>query len=661
MRGFTLNKLLEESPLEAGRDAVARRAWREAFDLLNRADQTHGLGPEDLQILAEAAWWSGRLDECISARERAFSGYMDADLPRAAAMIAMDLSDDYFAKRANSIGAGWFNRAERLLEAEPEGIEHGHLAAFHARGALMSGDLELAKPATEKALEIGMRFGDRDLQALALLLQGNVLVAEGEVEGGLKLLDEAIVAAISGELGPFAAGIVYCVAITTTAELGDYDRAGQWTEASTRWCERQSISGFPGICRVHRAEIMRLRGSWLEAEQEARRALAELQNFNYEFAAAGFYEVGEIRLRMGDLNGAEDAFRQAHGLGRDPQPGLALLRLVEGKPQAAFSSLKRSLEDPMLDRLSRARLLPAMVEIAIAASELGHARTAVEEFEQIIGTYDSDALTASYLCSLGALLLAEGDAAGASRTLKQSWKLWNKCDLPYEAARSRLALGAALRVEGDEDAAVLEIGAAKAVFEKLGAMIDVRRALDMLGESANQKLPMASGQTARMVKTFMFTDIVGSTKLVEAMGEKPWSRMLSWHDRTLRDLFVKHHGEVVKQLGDGFFVAFESPTDAVECAVEIQRKLEEHGEVAGFAPNVRIGLHSAEATRKGADYQGKGVHEAARVGALAQAGEIIASETVIADAASRFPVSELRTVVVKGITEPMRVALISAK
>jgi class 3 adenylate cyclase len=655
-----LARVIDRQPLEAGREAVQRHAWREAYGLLSEADQMQKLGPDDLKILAEAAWWSGRLDDCIAARERAFTAYLVAGHSRTAAGIALDLSEDYFAKKANSIGAGWFNRAERLLESEPEGLEHGYLAAMHARGALMSGNLELARPATEKALDIGTRFGDRDLQALALLLQGNVQVAEGDVEGGLKLLDEAIVAAVSGELGPLAAGLVYCMAITTTAELGDYDRAGQWTEASTRWCERQSISGFPGICRVHRAEIMRLRGSWLEAEQEARRALAELRNFNLDFAAAGFYEVGEIRLRMGDLSGAEDAFRQAHELGREPQPGLALLRLVEGKPEAAMSSIRRALEDPALDRLTRARLLPAMVEIAVAVNEVDAARAAVQDFERIVETYDSNALRASYMCSLGAVLLAEGAAGEAARTLKQSWRLWNQCDLPYEAARARLALGAALRADGDEDAALLEIRAAKTAFEKLGAAVDVRRALDLLGEVADS-VRKSPAQVARMVKTFMFTDIVGSTKLVEAMGETRWSKLLSWHDRTLRELFAKHHGEEIKQLGDGFFVAFDTPSDAIECAVDIQRKLDDHSELAGFAPDVRIGLHRTEATRKGSDFEGRGVHVAARVAALAGAGEIVASEAVTSGSTNRFPVSELRDVVVKGISEPVRVAVIEAR
>jgi class 3 adenylate cyclase len=652
-----MSHVIERSPLEAGRTAVGKHEWREGFDLLSEADKTGDLGPDDLQLLGEAAWWSGRLEDCIAARQRAFSGYLEAGQPRAAAMLALALFDDYYAKRAHSIAESWFQRAEGLLASEPESVEHGHLVAQRAHIALMKGDLEQAKLLADKALELGMRFGDRDVQAFGILMGGNVLVNQGDVDGGLKLLDEATIAAVGGELNPYTACVVYCLAISTTAHMADYDRAGQWTEASARWCERQSISGFPGICRVHRAEIMRLRGSWLEAEQEARRALTELQDFNLQFAAAGFYEVGEIRLRIGDLNGAQEAFRQAHELGHEPQPGLALLRLAEGQAQIAFTALKRALEETM-GKLERARLLPGMVEVAIAAGEMATARTSVEELETIIETYESKALKASYLCSLGALLLAEGDAAQAAKTLKQSWRTWTEADLPYEAGKARLAYGAALRADGDEDAARLEIGAAKAAFGKLGAELDLRRAMDMLGEEISQSLAMASAPAARMVKTFMFTDIVGSTKLAEAMGEKPWSKLLAWHDRALRALFEKHRGEEVKQLGDGFFVAFDEPGDAVECAVAIQRKLDEHSESAGFAPDVRIGLHHAEATRKGSDYEGKGVHEAARIGDIGNAGEIVASEQVLAKVSTRFPVSELRAVSVSGLSEPIKVALI---
>jgi class 3 adenylate cyclase len=652
-----MSQVIDRSPLEAGREAIARHQWRDGYELLREADKADDLAPDDLKILAEAAWWSGRLEECISARERAFSRYLEAGRYADAATMALHLFTDYQAKRAASIAEGWYQKAERLLQPLPESVVHGHLAVQRAFRALLGGDLDEARTAAEQALELGMRYGDRDVQAFGLLFAGTALINRGEVDPGLKMLDEATVAAVSGELDPLTSGVIYCVAISTTAQMADYDRAGQWTEASTRWCERQSISGFPGICRVHRAEIMRLRGSWLEAEQEARRALTELQDFNLEFAAAGFYEVGEIRLRLGDLEGAQDAFRHAHELGHEAQPGLALLRLAEGDTQAASTLVQRSLADP-LGPLDRARILPAAVEIEIAAGDLIAARGAVEALEKVVEVYDSKALRASYLCALGNLSLAEGNSKEAARALKESWRLFNQNDLPYEAGRARLAYGAALRAEGDEHSARLEIEAAKNVFRKLGAELDVRRAMDLLGEELSDLLPRAPAPAARMIKTFMFTDIVGSTNLAEAMGEKPWSKLLAWHDRALRELFDKHRGEEIKHLGDGFFVAFDHPADAIECAVAIQLRLDEHSESAGFAPEVRIGVHTAEATRKGRDYEGKGVHEAARIGAIAAGGEILASESVIANGATRFPVSDRRSVRVKGISEPISVVSI---
>ena len=332
-----MSQILEESPLSAGRDAVSRHEWHAGFDLLTRADDQESLDAEDLERLAEAAWWTGRLDAAIAARERAYTLYVDRDEPRPAAVLALAIAQDYFSKLAHSIGAGWFNRAERLLKDQGDCPEQGHLAVMHGLSALRMKDTDAALAAAGRAIEIGMRFGDRDLQAFGLLIEGSARVSRGDVKQGLSLLDEATVAAVSGEIGPLASGIIYCIAITTTAQLADYERAGEWTEASQKWCERQSIAGFPGVCRVHRAEIMRLRGSWTEAESEARRALAELKNFNLEYAAEGFYEIGEIRLRMGDLEEARSAFRQAHELGRDPQPGLALLYVAEGgsaRPEA---------------------------------------------------------------------------------------------------------------------------------------------------------------------------------------------------------------------------------------------------------------------------------------------------------------------------------------
>ena len=653
-----MSQILERSPLEAGRDAIARHAWREGYDLLREAEKSEALGADDLERLAEAAWWTGRLDDCITARERAHALFLETGEPRSAARVAIQVANDYFAKRAHATGAGWFNRAQRLLEAEGDCAEQGWLFFMQGMSATQMGDYDSAIAAARGMNDVGTRYGNLDLQAFALMLEGSARVAKGDVDAGLALLDEATVAAVSGEIGPYASGIIYCVSITATAKLADYQRAGEWTEASRRWCERQSISGFPGVCRVHRAEIMRLRGSWAEAESEARRATTELANFNLEYAGEGFYEIGEIRLRMGDLEEARDAFRQAHELGRDPQPGLAVLQLAEGNAALAVTSIKRSLDDPALDRLRRCRLLSPLVSMAIAAGDLDTARDAAAQTAEIAEDYGSSVLKACALLAAGEVKLAEGDAGAAIRSIQDSWRLWNSADLPYEAARARMVLGVALRATGDEDGARLELQAARAGFEKLGAVLDLRRAMDLLGEAVGKGLPKASMPGITVTKTFMFTDIVGSTNLVEVLGDAAWENVLTWHDTAMRELFAANCGQEVKQVGDGFFVAFDHPGEAVECAIGIQRKLAQHRSESGFAPQVRIGLHVTQATRKGEDYAGMGVHTAARIGALAGGGEILASRPVIEAAKSRFPVSEFRAVELKGVTEPVEVAAI---
>jgi class 3 adenylate cyclase len=644
--------------LEAGRDAVARNAWREAFDLLGAADASRGLPPEDLEHLAEAAFWSGRLPACIDAYERAYAAYLEQRNQRRAGVVALELAREYQHKLAHSIAAGWFNRAKSLLEQEPESPEYGYLVLARVSGALGEGALDRALEHARRAVEIGSRSGDRDLEALALHKQGCVLVAKGEVVEGLALLDEATVAAVSGGLRTLTTAIIYCNTIDCCRDLADYRRAGEWTEAATRWCEKQAISGFPGICRVRRAEVMRLRGAWAQAEQEARRACGELQEFVPDVAGAGFYEIGEIRLRLGDLPAAEEAFRQAHELGREPQPGLSLLRLAQGKVEIAAAAIRGALEDESWDRLARARLLPARVEIALAAGDLEGSRAAAEELEGIAQAYASPALEAVAACARAALQLEEGDAAGALRNIRRGGQLWRELDMPYEAARARMQMAAALRLAGDEDSAQLELQSARSAFERLGAAPEARRAAELLGTEVGSDSRPSATRGRRATRTFMFTDIVKSTHLVEALGDDAWEDLLRWHDQTLRSLFAGHGGEEIKQAGDGFFVGFREAPEAIECAVAIQRTLADHRRAHGFAPQVRIGLHAAEAAQLGRDYGGMGVHEAARIAALAEGGEILASRVTLPAGAVRFAASEPRSVSLKGISAPVEVVAI---
>jgi class 3 adenylate cyclase len=645
-----------DSTLRAGREASTRHVWHEAFGFLSAADSSSPLSSEDLERLAEAAWWTGRLSASISARERAYAMNVETGNSCQAGRVAIEVARNYFQKGDAEVGTAWLNRAERFLQGEPECIERGYLT--RTRGVMaFEGlrDFDTALIHIRQALEIGTRFGDRDLMAIALHDQGRILVSKGQVAEGMAFMDEATVAAVAGELGPMATAIIYCNTITACTELADYPRARKWTEAAKRWCERQAIAGFPGMCRVYRAGIMRVGGAWPEAEQEAQRACEELREFNLSYCAAALYELGEVRLRMGDLAEAEDAFRQAHGLGRDPEPGLALLRLTEGRVKTALAAINRALADESPDRLHRARLLPAKVEIALAAGERDEAHVAAEELEKIAQAYGTPWLGASAACARGGVQLAQGDAVGAERSLHRAMHLWQEVDSPHEAAKARLLLASAYRTEGDEEAAQLELQAARAAFERLGARLDVQHAEEMLGSEAGAATSHIA-PARRVDKTFMFTDIAQSTNLVQVLGDEAWAALVQWHDQTLRALFARYGGEEIDHAGDGFFVAFKEPASAIECAVTIQRTLAEHRRSHGFAPQVRIGLHTAPATRSGSGYRGKGVHEAARIATLAAGEQILASQVTAAGAS--FVASEPRTVHLKGLSEPVQVVAI---
>jgi class 3 adenylate cyclase len=633
--------------VQAGRDAIGRHDWEAARDLLTRADAEEPLAAPDLERLAEAAWWTARLEECISARERAYRGRVAAGEPREAAIVALALAKDYYAKGAGSIGSAWLSRAERLLEEEPDCAEHGWLERLRGVIALEgSGDFDAALDHARRAHELAQAFGESDLLAVSLHDQGRALVMRGDVDEGLALIDEATVPALAGELSAYNTGVVYCNTITACKELADFRRAGDWTEAAKRWCERHAVAGFPGMCRVYRASIMLVRGAWQEAEEEARKACGELPTFNVAYAAEAFYELGEIRFQAGDLDGAEDAFRQAHELGRDPQPGLALLRLAQGKSDGAEIGIARALETDTPD-LHRARLLPARIQVALARGETEAARLAVDELGSISDRYGSEALRAAARAARAELALALGDAREAVANARDAGHLWRSVDAPYEVARARVTLGKAYAALGADDDAALELQAAANAFARLGAARDLRDAREALGRFGGS--PGGNGRTAR---TFMFTDIVRSTDLVEAIGDGAWLDLVRWHDRMLRSLFEAHGGEEVDHAGDGFFVAFADASAAIACAVEIQRRLAQHRRDHGFAPQVRVGLHATEAEADGANYKGRGVHEAARISAVAQGGEIVASRATVAGARS-IAVSEVGEVKLKGIERPV--------
>jgi class 3 adenylate cyclase len=634
-------------PRERGREAARRHAWRDAYRLLRDADGADELDAADIEDLAEAAWWTGHLEEALALRARAYAGFAQSGERDRAALVASTLAIDHIVKGALSVAGGWIGRAESILGSETESVAYGHLALARGLYGLEQGEIQSADADLARARELAVRFGDRSLEALSLVFRGMASVLRGAVDEGLGLLDEATAAAVSGELEPLATGVVYCVTIDSCQSLGDCGRAAEWTEAVNRWCDGRDITGFPGVCRIHRAQIMRLRGEWPQAEEQAVEACAELRDYNVFVTAAGYYEIGEIRRRRGDFAAAEEAYAMARDFGREPEPGLALLRLAQGKVEAAARAIRRELEREELDPLSRARRLPAQVEIALAAGEIKRARDAADELEQIADTYmvrnqRTPAHEGAVRLARGQIQLAERDWSGAAASLRAARDTWAKVGAPYETSHARLLLGLAYRSDGDEEAARDELRAARRGFEQLGAVLDLQRASELLGE-------------ARTQRTFMFTDIVDSTRLVEALGEDKWRKLLAWHDRRLRELIEDAGGEVIKHTGDGYFAAFLSVTAALEAATAIQRALDEH---EPFAPDVRIGVHSGGAFhRADDDYAGQGVHMAARVGALAGAGEILVSVDSL-DAGARVRLKERRAEVLKGFDEPVELAAV---
>ena len=636
--------------LAAAREAVAAQDWDRGFELFKEADASGQLAPEDLEAMAEAAWWSMRADDAIDAFERAYAGYVEARENIRAAHVALTLNREHGAKLAGSVATSWFNRAQRILESEPQGPEHGYLLArqsFRALGGNLDEAIELAR----RGADIGKRFGDRDLQALGATYEGVALVEKGDVAEGLALIDEAALAAISGELGLYVTGSVYCNMIGACCEIADYRRAGEWTEAALR----KGVRTTPGDCRIHQAEVLVLRGNWTEAEESARVGAEELRAWNrFVHVGEGLYQIGEIRRLRGDVAGAQEAFREAGEMGRDPQPGLSLLQLQQGKLDAAAGSIRRALDEEA-SRLSRARLLPSFVRIFLKTGELDAAGTAAEELEAIAGTYDAPAMHAAAHVARGAVLLAGDDAKEAARTLRRAVTHWQEVEAPYEGARARVLLAQAIREQGDDETAAMELRAARSTFEKLGAVPDRNAVDDLLADAAAAAGPVAS---ERGVRTFVFTDIVKSTDLVEAIGDEAWLDVVRWHDETLRSLFATHGGEEVDHAGDGFFVAFDDPAAAIECAVATQRTLAEHRRAHGYAPSVRMGVHAVEASRLGRAFRGRGVHEAARIASLAEGGEILASSETVTGAGPSFGVSDGREVRLKGISTPVEVVAI---
>jgi ATP/maltotriose-dependent transcriptional regulator MalT len=377
-----------------------------------------------------------------------------------------------FKARPAAAGA-WLRRARRALADDPDCAEHGALLLREAEALHGSGELERAAELARGVVDLGRTLRSADVEAQALQTLGRVLIDQGRAAEGLAHLDEAMLFAVEGRLGPYAAGKVYCSLISACEELGDLRRSAEWTEATSRWAQRHPFAVFPGLCRVHRASALQWRGAWTDAQREATLACEELAEINVPNAAAGFVEIGEIRRRLGDLDGAEDAFRRAEELCGHQGAGLALLRLAQHRMDTASAIIGRALEAETWNRLSRARLLAASAQIAIAAGDTAAASTAVDELEVIAADYDSPILLASAATCRGRIQVAERNP-GACGTLRVALTRWQELDVPYEVATARMLLGLACRDADDNESALASFAAAESMFDQLGATLDVR-------------------------------------------------------------------------------------------------------------------------------------------------------------------------------------------
>jgi ATP/maltotriose-dependent transcriptional regulator MalT len=478
--------------IERARAAVARESWPEAYEAFGAVDQS-SLTPEDWQDLAETAWWLGKGDESLSARQRAYTGFAAAGDEASAGWSAGRLCIEHFLREEPAVGAGWLARAQRHAKTMGDCVELGWVALLEATVARFSGDLDPAVTFVERATEFGRRFADRDLIGMALHTHGMILIDLGRVAEGVPMLDEAMTSVIAGELSNLYTGAVYCNVIEACLSIGDVARAAEWSVAAQSWADAMPpTSPYPGVCRINRATIATLRGEWSLAEAEATRAAEEL-SFNPSLHALALYEMGDVRRRLGDLAGAEEAFERAHALGFEPQPGLALLRLAQGKVDAAMAALRVAASDRTRNPLTRTRLLWALAEAALAAGDLENARTTSHELNEAALDGDAPILAAAAATVAGSVRLAEADVPRALESLRRACGIWQELKLPYEAARARMLYGIALRTAGDEDDALLELRASLSTFERLGAAADAVKASDLLTPPTG----LPNGLTAR--------------------------------------------------------------------------------------------------------------------------------------------------------------------
>jgi DNA-binding CsgD family transcriptional regulator len=485
--------------LERGRRAFFQSEWRTAFEHLSEADLTSALEPDDLQRVGDAAHLLGRDDEAIAFWTRAHNAYGErGDRPRAA-RVGFWLSMALMLRGQGAQSSGWLARVQRLMGEQPPCAEHGLVLVMDGLFSMFKGDAQQACSNFERAAAIAQQFGDRELLAFGVLGRGQALIQMQRTDEGVVLLDEAMVEVVSGQVSPIVAGIIYCAVILTCERVYDLQRAHEWTVALDDWCAAQpELVAFRGQCLVHRSKVLQLKGDWLTALDEAKRAEQLLCGRSDRLAGRALYQQAELHRLAGDFARADELYRQADAKGFEPQPGVSLLRIAQGDLAAATASIRR-VENEGGNRqgpnagVQRIDVLGPFVEIMLAIDDLEPARRAANELSSLATARSSPFLTATAAQMMGAVLLASGDPEQALTFLRESWTTWQQLEVHYEAARARVLIARACERVGDIDGAKMHIDAAALVFERLGARPDLAR-LRPSGPSARGGVSDLSGR-----------------------------------------------------------------------------------------------------------------------------------------------------------------------
>ncbi|HEY3530497.1 MAG TPA: LuxR C-terminal-related transcriptional regulator [Nocardioides sp.] len=483
--------------LVVGREAFERREWAAARDRLAGHPDLCG---EDLEALAVAAYLTGDDDTCIRAWQSAFRQREEAGQTALAVRDAFWVAFVLFLSGNEAVGEGWMARATRMLESEPDDVvEHGFLDIHHLFRHVYKGEFPQAFDLAVRISAAGRASGDPNLLAVGGMSEGRLLIYSGRVREGLSLLDEAMLWVVGGDVSPIIAGHVICSMIEACQEIGDFRRMTEWTAALTRWCgDQPGLVPFTGQCALHRAQILRSQGAYEQALTELGIALDRYRLTGDPASGVAVYERGEVQRIRGQYEAAAAAYEEAAAYGHEPQPGLALLWLATGRTAAAVGAVRRLLGE-FADPVHRSQLLPAAVEVFLAASDQSAAGTAAEELDAIAASFDCPSLTARASCARGAVTLAAGDPNGALPSLRRGWQLWQQLGARYDAARARTLIGLAFRALGDEDSAAAELGVARRTFHDLDARADVRRTDALLTPSFPDRLTAREVEVLRLV------------------------------------------------------------------------------------------------------------------------------------------------------------------